>query len=484
MKTKQTPILLLLLTLFFGCSESELDQYPSTKITEGNFYQTEGQLIQAVNDVYRQLERSYQAGGLVDLYAELYSDNTYIEFTGGSTTYEEDIVNFRIQPNNGRIQTAWEASYNSIFIANSVIEHLETTSIAFSSPALRDRLRAEALFVRSLIYFNMVRVWGDIPFPLEVVSPDDSYNYLRESQVNIYNQLIVDLKEAKSNLPGTYSGNDIGRITKFAASAVLAKVYLTLGDQANAAIELKEIIDSGLFSLDSNNDGTIDAQDYKYIFQPNTKNSKESILELQYLAGQNAVNSNHQQFYTPYHWSFHLPNSTENFRGNGMNTPTQDLINEFEEEDVVRKEISVYPGYLNLETGQFVDYPFTQKFYDPNWRYPGQNVEIIRYADILLLYAEATNNPVYLNQVRARIGLPSYGSPGYPSQYNTLEKAIEHERRIELCFEFHRFFDLVRTGKAVETLKAKGYNITANKLLFPIPQHAIDINPKLTQNAY
>jgi hypothetical protein len=167
-----------------------------------------------------------------------------------------------------------------------------------------------------------------------------------------------------------------------------------------------------------------------------------------------------------------------------MNTPTQDLIDEFEVNDVVRKEISVYPGYLNLSNGQFINYPFTQKFYDPNWRYPGQNVEIIRYADILLMYSEVTNDPQYLNQVRRRVGLPGYGETGYPSQYNTLAKAIAHERRVELCFEFHRFFDLVRTGRAVEVLSSKGIDITENSLLFPIPQSVIDVNPNIEQNEF
>lgn len=212
------------------------------------------------------------------------------------------------------------------------------------------------------------------------------------------------------------------------------------------------------------------------------KNSKESIVEAQYLAGQNNANSTHQAQYTPYNWAFHLPTSTETFRGEGMNTPTQNLLDEFEAADQVRKNISAYPGYVNLANNQMVDYPFTQKFFDPNWRFAGQNFEIIRYADILLMYSEVTNNPEYLNQVRARVGLVAFGSTGYPATYTTLERAIEHERRVELCFEYHRFFDLVRTGRAVDVIKATGYNINVNHLLLPIPQSVIDVNPKITEN--
>lgn len=474
----------LALTVFHSCKQSGLDLYPETSLTEGTFYTNESQLVQATNDVYRQLNRVYGAGDVVDLYGELYSDNTYIEFTGGSTTFQEDILNYRIQTSNGSIQDAWETCYSAIFICNNMIDKLQKTEVKFSQPDLKNRLIAEATFTRSLIFFNMVRVWGAIPMPLKVVAPTESYDYLRETESTVYQQIIKDLIASKGSLPASYTGANLGRATKFAAAAVLAQVYLTQGEKANAAKELKEILDSNLYSLDANRDGKVNKDDYAFLFQPGTKNSKSSILELQFLAGQNAVNSNYQQIYTPFHWAFHLPGLKETFRGNGMNTPTKDLINEFEAADSTRRSISVYPGYVNLETNQFIDYPFTMKFYDPNWRYPGQNFEIIRYADILLMYAEVTDDPAPLNQVRARVGLSAYGSPGYPAKYTTLARAIEHERRVELSFEFHRMFDLVRTGRAVEVLKAKGYTITDKKLHFPIPQNAIDVNPKLTQNDY
>lgn len=486
MKTNRsyTSLYILVFLSLISCNASELDLYPETRLTQGNFYKSESQLVQAVDDVYRQLNRVYDARGIVDLYGELYSDNTYIEFTGGATTFEEDIIGYGIQTNNGRIQTAWETCYNALFICNNIIEQLQKTEVVFSKPDMKNRLIAEATFVRSLIFFNMVRVWGDIPMPLKVVTAVESYDYIRESEAKIYQQIIKDLSESKNNLPATYTGSDIGRATKYAAAAVLSKVYLTQGDKVNAGKELKEIIDSNVYSLDANRDGKVNKDDYVFLFQPATKNSKSSILGLQFLAGQNAVNSTYQQIYTPYHWAFHLPGINETFRGEGMNTPTTDLINEFESADSTRKNITVYPGYVNLETNQFITYPFTMKFFDPNWRYAGQNVEIIRYADILLMYSEVTGDPTYLNQVRARVGLPGYGTSGYPTKYNTLALAIEHERRMELSFEFHRFFDLVRTGRAVEVLKGKGFAITEKKLRFPIPQNAIDVNPKLTQNAY
>jgi hypothetical protein len=175
-----------------------------------------------------------------------------------------------------------------------------------------------------------------------------------------------------------------------------------------------------------------------------------------------------------------VPGAT--FRGDGVNTPSPDLAAEFEDGDP-RKEIAIQPGYTDPSSGDFVEYPFTFKFFDPNWSNPGANFTIIRYADILLMYAEVTGEADYLNMVRARVGLPPFGSEDYPSDlYPTLDLAIEHERRVELSHEMHRMFDLTRTGRAVEVLQGKGFDFTAEKLLFPIPQNAIDVNPGLTQN--
>ena len=474
-------LFLLLIPVCTGC-ESVLDLYPETVMTQGVYYNSEAEFILAANDIYRQMGRVYNDGCVADLYGELFSDNTVVIFQVGNNTWGEDISRFRIKTDNGKIRTAWQTAYNAIFIANNIIDQLDNTNIQFSTPELKQRLRTEALFVRSIIFFNLVQAFGDIPLPLTAASPDESYNYLRVDKNTVFQQIINDLKSCKDILPLAHTGNNIGRVTSYAASAFLAKTYLLTGDKSSAQTELKRIIDSGLFSLDANNNGTIDQADYTYLFHQNTKNCKESIFEIQYLAGINQANSGHQDAYTPYYWSFHLPGSTQTFRGEGMNSPSADLIAEYEPDDP-RKDISLQIGYWELGDNEiYVDYPFTMKFYDPNWQYPGQNFEAIRYADILLLYSEVTNDPAYLNQVRARVGLSAYGSEGYPSEFNTLEKAIEHERRVELAFEFHRTFDLVRTGRALTVLNSKGFDLSANSLLFPIPQIEIDINPELTQN--
>ncbi|MGF1585972.1 MAG: RagB/SusD family nutrient uptake outer membrane protein [Bacteroidales bacterium] len=478
-------LIVTFLLVIVSCDEDKyLDIYPKTSITQDEFYNTVIELNQGLNDAYRQLGRVYNAHGIVDLYGEQSSDNTYILIKGGGDNFSEQIAEHRIIPNNNRIVTAWNVCYNAIYICNLIIEKLETTTTDIDQ-GLKNRMIAEAKAIRSLIYFNMVRVWGDIPLVLIPISPIAAYDYLREDSEKVYAQIISDLNSAKNNLPGNYTGVDVGRITRYGVSGILSKVYLTLGDKQAAQSELSDVINSGMYSLDANNDGVVNSEDFSYIFAPGIKNTRSSVLEIQYLAGANANNSNHMQSFTPFHWAFHLGDiggPTTPWRGEGINTPTTDLIESFEDGDP-RQGATYYPGYTDQEAGEFVNYPWTIKYFDPNFSNPGSNVPVIRYADILLMYAEVTEDATYLNMVRDRAGLPRFGSDEYPTDlYPTLERAIEHERRVELAFEFHRFFDLVRTGRAVEVLQAKGYNLNVNNLLFPIPQSVIDVNSAITQN--
>ena len=491
MKLIKIYIVIFILMIFNACDEDLLELYPITSKTEGNFYQNITEINQAVNDVYRLLGNHYNITGsggwdypgLPDLYGELYSDNTCIILTSGLAGELQDITDFRIRSSNNYISFAWDQCYNAIFILNNILYRLEQTTLVIDEPTL-NAMKGQAILVRSLIYFNMVRAFGAIPYIDKKITTLESYDYLRVDPSIIYDNLITDLTYAKQVLPDSWTGNDIGRVTKYGSSAILAKVYLTLGDNNKAKSELEFIMNSNRFSLDANNDGTIDVNDYFHIFHWDTKNCKSSVLEVQYKSGDNAFNSRHANMYAPFNIAFQppLPWIGKMERGYGFNTPTDELAEEFEQNDP-RQETSVYPGFYHSVTGEFIKYPFTMKFFDPNWSNKGHNICVIRYADILLMYAEVTNDPQYLNQVRSRADMPAYGTEGYPSdKYPTLALAIEHERRVELCFEFHRFFDLVRTGRALEVIQSKGYEINENKLLFPIPLEAIDVHKKLTQN--
>lgn len=480
MKDYLVKTLILLLVVLSGCSK-KLKLLPLTQITEGNFYNNEIEMQQAVNDVYRQLGNFYGGNGIPSLYGELSGDNGYIRLATGANNYNEQIDQFFISSDNGLIRSMWENAYSSIFICNNVLFHLEHTEVEIEESKLK-LMRAQVLLIRSLFYFNMVRAWGAIPYVDKKINYKEAFSYLRTEPDTIYEHLISDLKFCEKTLPEFYTGEDIGRVTKYGAIAILAKIYLTLDENEKAKEELLKIINSNIYSLDANDDGATNVEDFKYIFYPDTKNCKSSILEAQYMSGNNAMNSNQQQTFMPFLRNFHLPGQKTTLTGDGKNTPTKDIISEFEEGDP-RVKVSIVDGFNDLTTGNFIEYPYTNKFYDPDFENPGNNFSIIRYADILLLYSKVTNDPQYLNKVRDRVGLPLYGTNSYPSNdFPTLSLAIEHERRVELCFEFHRFFDLVRTNRAIKVMNSKGFNIDKHNLLFPIPLHAIDVNPKLKQN--
>lgn len=468
--------------LFGGCDlDQELELYPPTSLTEGTFYADESQIQAAVDDVYRQMGRLVDARSIPCLYGNLFSDDGAVIQQLAGTPVDQPIDRHEIRSHNYRIENAWDAAYNVIFNTNNLLNILENTEVDVNEN-LKSRMFAEVKLVRSFAYFNLVRAYGDVPLLLEKVSPQGSYDYLRESTDVVYGQIISDLADAKNDLPESYTGNDVGRFTKYGAAALLAKVYLTTGNTSAAQSELEFVINSGRYSLDANEDGTVDTLDYQHLFAHDTKNCKSSVLEAQYMSGPNARNSNHQEAYSPYldSWKHPLIDGSID-RGNGINTPSEDLGEEFENDDP-RKAITFVPGFYT-DQGTWVDHPWNLKFFDPDWYNAGQNFEVIRYADILLMYAEVTEDASYLNMVRDRVGMPHFGTDEYPSDlYPTLELAIEHERRVELALEMHRMFDLVRTGRVVDVMETKAPGFRSDRLLFPIPITEIDINPDLTQN--
>jgi hypothetical protein len=243
-----------------------------------------------------------------------------------------------------------------------------------------------------------------------------------------------------------------------------------MGNKPAAAQVLTEIVNSNEYDL---------LPSYASLWVVTNKNSRESVFELQRLGGSSS------NPYSPYYSGF-FPNVSITFSGTGMNQVTDDLWNEYEAGDV-RKNLSIDTGYLN-GSGSFVRQKFPKKWTDANAPVVGStklsnnNFMIFRYADVLLMLSEATGDMSHLNKVRARVNLPLFGSAAYPSTYATADLAIEHERRVELAMEFHRWFDLKRTGRAIPVLSAKGKPVTEKKLTLPIPEIVRQQNPDVTQN--
>ncbi len=474
MKTKHILFGLLTLSLT-ACKEQFLDLSPVSAVGTTSFYKTQSDMLAALSAGYGALQSSGQYGQNY-IYAELPSDDTR-PVLSGSVTDQDEFDKFYLRTTNPFLLTRWSDSYRGIYRTNSIIDRLAGVTM---DETLKKRIGGEAQFLRALMYFNLVRSFGGVPLVItEITDPLQGYTYGRAPVADVYVQITKDLTEAEAALPERYTGADIGRATRGAAKALLGKELLTQRKYAEAATKLKEVIDANTFSLMPN---------YADLFKTANKNNRESIFEIQYKKGNLGEGSNWANQYAPENSG----NAVIQFGGSGNNQVTTDLENAYEPGDI-RKNISFATSYTNAQ-GNKVDYYYIRKYLDPptvnndsedNWY-------VLRYADVLLMYAEALNETgqtaaalPYLNQVRKRVGL----ADKVITAQADLRLAIEQERRVELAFEGHRWFDLVRTGRALPVLQAKAAAIgiktaiTENNLLFPIPQSQIDINPdKIKQN--
>ena len=481
MKISKIYISLLIAFMISSCSEEFLDLKPISSATSDNFYRTADDIKNAVNGAYAGL----QSGGITGnsyLYGDIASDNT-VAVASGSVTDQDEFDRFYIKTTNPYILGTWNDSYTVIARFNTILDKIDAVTM---DGALKARYVAEVKFLRALVYFNLVRTFGDVPLVLKsITNSDEGYNYSRNPKTEVYTQIEKDLSEAETVLPATYTGADIGRATKGAAKALLGKVYLTEKKYAPAVAKLKEVIDLGVYTLLPN---------YADVFRVANKNNKESVFDVQYKSGGSGEGNPWPNSFAPQNSG----NAVIAFGGDGNNQPTNDLISAYEPGDL-RKDASLSVSYVNA-AGQVIPDKFVKKYFDvPVAKNDnGNNIPVIRYSDVLLMYAESLNEVsyqangdafTYLNMIRTRAGLAKKTAAEITSQA-AFRLAMEQERRVEFAFEGQRWFDLVRTGRAVEVLNSKKDQIrivtplTENNLVFPIPQSQIDINKeKIRQNA-
>ena len=488
MKLKYNLIAIALLGFSFSSCSDFLEQNPQTDLSENDFYKTADDILSAVNGVYSSLQEGDIYGNWY-VFGEIPSDNTRNQLSGSVTTQNE-FDQFYIDTQNSMIANFWKAAYKVINRTNTVLGRIDGIEI---NTELANRYKLECKFIRALMYFNLVRVYGDVPLVLKEISISESYDILREPKENVYNQIIADLKEAQ-DLPVSYSTAEDGRATQGAAKALLANVYMTLHKYAEAETILAEIINSGQYSLLENTPGSLNIDGYKNVFSPVNHNSKEGIFEIQFLKGGYGEGSNYANNFAP-------ENSGTNVVAvggtGGNNIPEMDIYNAYEEGDL-RRDFSMSLGYYdNRKNNEWVESRYVCKFMDVPYQNndASNNYPVIRYADVILMYAEALNQNgktaeacKYLNMTRRR-GFGYQTTETSPVDLQTTDKdqfalMVEQERRVELAFENHRWFDLIRTGRAVEVMKSKGFSLNETNLICPIPQKQIDVNPKLTQNDY
>ena len=488
MKLKYNLIAIALLGFSFSSCSDFLEQNQQTDLSENDFYKTADDILSAVNGVYSSLQEGDIYGNWY-VFGEIPSDNTRNQLSGSVTTQNE-FDQFYIDTQNSMIANFWKAAYKVINRTNTVLGRIDGIEI---NTELANRYKQECKFIRALMYFNLVRVYGDVPLVLKEISISESYDILREPKENVYNQIIADLKEAQ-DLPVSYSTAEDGRATQGAAKALLANVYMTLHKYAEAETILAEIINSGRYSLLENTPGSLNIDGYKNVFSPVNHNSKEGIFEIQFLKGGYGEGSNYANNFAP-------ENSGTNVVAvggtGGNNIPEMDIYNAYEEGDL-RRDFSMSLGYYdNRKNNEWVESRYVCKFMDVPYQNndASNNYPVIRYADVILMYAEALNQNgktaeacKYLNMTRRR-GFGYQTTETSPVDLQTTDKAqfalmVEQERRVELAFENHRWFDLIRTGRAVEVMRSKGFSLNETNLICPIPQKQIDVNPKLTQNDY
>ena len=467
-------------SLISSCNDEFLDLQPISSATTETFYKNADDIKNAVSGAYASL----QAGGISTnnyVFGEVRSDNT-VPVASGSVTDQDEFDRFYIRTTNPFIAGRWNDGYRAISRCNTILERIGAITL---DENLKNRYIAETKFIRGLVYFELVRTYGDVPLILkEIRSPDEGYEYGRTPAAEVYAQIEKDLTEAEAVLPVLYTGGDLGRATKGAAKALLSKVYLTQKEYAPAATKFKEVIDLGIYSILPN---------YSEVFKVNNENNREIIFDIQFKAGGVGEGNPWPNAFAPENSG----NVVIAFGGGGNNQPTADLVSAYESNDL-RRDVSLATSYTNA-SGQSIPYNFVRKYYDvPATNGDNNNnIPVIRYADVLLMYAEALNEIgyqpageafTYLNQIRSRAGLPALMATEVPDQ-QAFRLTMERERRVELAFEGHRWFDLVRTGRAIEVMNSKKDQIklvrplTQNDLVFPVPQSQIDINKeKIQQN--
>ncbi len=505
-------IIALLAFTALSCKESFIDLTPTDSYSASSFYKNETQFRQALNAAYVPLRDLL----VNDFYtAEMRTDNSkyepYPTNRGTATVYRENISDFTDTPVNSYTNAVYFHCYSCISKTNVVIERLAKAENI--TAAAKADIDGQAKFLRAWNYFKLVRYFGGVPLFLKEVTKADDAFLPRSTAEEIYAQIISDATDAINELAKPAKFPQSGQATKGSATMLLAEVYMTQKKYAEAETLLLTLPAMG-YGLNTN---------YADAFLTTNKNSKESLFEVQYMEG-TAVGTAPSTFIYLFmvrtNSSALITGTATNTGGGGWNIPTQDMIDAYEPNDK-RKDVSIgiAEGVYNASwlmvisaNKSVINYtpaagktgvPYVKKYLHlPHVAVNNSNDNwpIYRYADALLLLAEAQNEQgksaaalVNLNLVRVRAGLTA----STQTDQALLRDIIAHERRVELAFENHRWHDLVRTGKAVSVMNAFGaklkltdsyylpldaYNVTNDKLLYPIPQSERELNPALTQN--
>lgn len=447
---KKILVLASLATLLMtSCGDSFFDLEPASSVTIDKVYKTASDYNVAVIGCYAKLQSQ------VNFYTECCeyrSDNLSLGAPTAGTQDRYDIDHFTEKPSNGILSSYWANFNNNVYRCNLLLDQIDGANFAEN---LKKQYKGEAMFIRALNYFNMYRIWGGVPATKHVVSAAEALKVARYSDEQMFDLIAGDLKEIVDNnyLPETYSSADMGRATSGAAKALLGKVYLTFHKWTEAKDILSQLI--GKYQLVS---------PIAQVFNVDNKNNNEIIF---------AVHFNKEIEGEGHSYWYNLTNASDD------TNQTSSLLNTFPTGDA-RKDLITY---VQVEK----NVRLMNKFYDtksPTFKTVGNDQILLRYADVLLMYAEALNEIQYdasegslalkyLNAVRQRAGISNLTVKQLPTQ-EKFRKGILVERQREFPYEGQRWFDLVRMGFAKSVMAENGVEIKDYQLLFPSPQQEIE----------
>jgi len=470
-----------------GCQKGFLEKYPPDKLSPASFYQTKEDAIASINAAYDPLQQQ----GLYGRDAFRWGAKTEELYRAG------DFYNAALYlPSNSETNRGFTSAYQGILFANTNLALIPPMKI---DKSLKTRIIGEALFLRGFYYYFLVRWYGGVPIILEMPDSKTNFELPREPAEKVYEQAIKDFTTAIDSLPekDALTGSDVGRASKGAAKAVLADLYLYLAAFNNMDVtnygKVKDlclsIINSGKYSLETK---------YVDIFDITKENGKESIFEVQFAKGYTSEGSEYNEMVTAFNSTtvvdafYNFWNPTDLRRGVSVILPGE-KISDYTNNSAFKHQKKQITGMLNAAG------PGGGSGYDSP-----RNFAVQRYANILLMYAEAMNElsstpPAdaisYMNQIRNRAGLANLDATATATKV-AFREAIRAERKYELAYEGFRWFDLVRYEKMglggglteiILNPTSPYYNNSVKlpqHFLFPMPQSELDANrnPGFKQN--
>lgn len=463
----------LLLTV--SCNEDFLDVPPQGEQPDEQFWVSADDAAKAVNAMYANLRGWTQVAFAPIAIESLGSDDTEKGSSPSDATFLNNFDNYTATSTEGQILEFWTGQYQSINLANQVLDNVANISM---DATLKERYLAEAKFIRAYGYFRLVRAFGGVPLRLHVPEDPSQYNLPRATKEEVYAAIEQDLTEAAAVLPNSYTGADIGRATKGAALGLHAKVSMYQGKWQQVLDLTNQVMGMG-YSLHPN---------FQELFRVENENSSESIFEIQAAlipGNPEASNSQYSQ--------------VQGVRGSvgggwGFNVPTEDLVNAFEPDDPRMDATIIFRGETTPQGDPIPaagDNPrYNEKSYVPFSQHvegytegAEQNIRVLRYAEILLMNAEANNElgntdaalaSLEMVRERARGGDPNVLPEVTTTDQAQLRQAIWHERRVELAMEFDRYFDVIRQGRGEEVFGPLGWE--PHNEVWPIPQTERDLS--------